>query len=211
MIGIDRVSNHVCIYIMCVCALVKYLCWVSLSNIITYSQYKSALHIITYCTILSCGLEFSFEMYKTWRYLESTWFNLTPWHLQLLNPLLLLLLLLDMFFPMISVSSGFLMKISDNARLCGLRGRSRQDLLILRLVLPPRRPPPLPPRRGGELRLRLSRRLPRLRLSLRGIFGARGEGCRIRQWSSEKPKKLRVRGSCEAWWGWSTWQGIVRN
>ena len=62
-------------------------------------------------------------------------------------------------------------------RLTGLRGRSRQDRLMLLLVLPPRRPPPPPPppRRGDGLRRRLrleSRRPPppRPRLSpLRGM------------------------------------------
>lgn len=48
--------------------------------------------------------------------------------------------------------------IRRKARLTGLRGRSRHDLLMLRLRprRPPPPPPPPPPRRGGE---RLSRRL----------------------------------------------------
>ena len=52
-------------------------------------------------------------------------------------------------------SHSQLSPIRRKARLTGLRGRSRHDLLMLRLR-PRRPPPPPPPRRGGE---RLSRRL----------------------------------------------------
>ena len=51
MIGYQIMCIYICV---CVCACVSEITQkVSVSNIITYSQYKSALLIITYCTILS--------------------------------------------------------------------------------------------------------------------------------------------------------------